>query len=103
MMRLIDGYILQRVSMPLLAAVGIAMAALLMQRLIILLDLFANRGSPLSMILQMLGNLVPFYLGLALPAALFIGVLYAGNRTPYPLERKREAVSVADLEAEFVL
>jgi lipopolysaccharide export system permease protein len=79
-MRLIDVYILRRVSMPLLAAVGIAMAALLMQRLIHLLDLFANRGSPLSIILKMLGNLVPFYLGIALPAALFIGVLYAGSR-----------------------
>ena len=79
-MRLIDIYILKRVLMPLLAAVGIAMAALLMQRLIHLLDLFANRGSPLSIILKMLGNLVPFYLGIALPAALFIGVLYAGSR-----------------------
>jgi lipopolysaccharide export system permease protein len=79
-MRLIDAYILRRVLMPLLAAVGIAMAALLMQRLIHLLDLFANRGSPLSIILKMLGNLVPFYLGIALPAALFIGVLYAGSR-----------------------
>jgi len=79
-MRLIDIYILRRVLMPLLAAVGIAMAALLMQRLIHLLDLFANRGGPLSIILKMLGNLVPFYLGIALPAALFIGVLYAGSR-----------------------
>ncbi|HVO00978.1 MAG TPA: LPS export ABC transporter permease LptF [Candidatus Cybelea sp.] len=79
-MRLIDLYILRRVTMPLLAAVGIAMAALLMQRLIHLLDLFANRGSPLSIILKMLGNLVPFYLGIALPAALFIGALYAASR-----------------------
>ena len=55
------------------------MAALLMQRLIHLIDLFANRGSPFSIILQMLGNLVPFYLAIALPA-LFIGVLYAGSR-----------------------
>ncbi|MES1150618.1 MAG: LptF/LptG family permease, partial [Dongia sp.] len=77
-MRLIDTYILRRVSMPLFASVGIAMAALLMQRLIHLLDLFANRGSPVSLILQMLGNLVPFYLAIALPAALFIGVLFAG-------------------------
>ena len=79
-MRLIDLYILRRVAMPLLGAVGIAMAALLMQRLIHLLDLFANRGSPLSIIMKMLGNMVPFYLGIALPAALFIGVLYASSR-----------------------
>src|ERR1700744_28406 len=79
-MRLIDLYMLRRVSMPLIGAVSIAMAALLMQRLIHLLDLFANRGSPVLVILQMLGNLVPFYLAIALPASLFIGVLYAGSR-----------------------
>jgi lipopolysaccharide export system permease protein len=79
-LRLIDLYILKRVSMPLLAAVGIAMAALLMERLIRLLDMFANRGSPISIILKMLGNLVPHYLGIALPAALFVGVLYASMR-----------------------
>jgi lipopolysaccharide export system permease protein len=79
-LRLIDLYILKRVSMPLFAAVGIAMAALLMERLIRLLDMFANRGSPISIILKMLGNLVPHYLGIALPAALFVGVLYASMR-----------------------
>ncbi|WP_395020256.1 LPS export ABC transporter permease LptF [Dongia sp.] len=79
-MRLIDGYILRRVLLPMLAAVGIAMAALLMQRLILLMDLFANRGVPFSLVLEMLGNLAPFYLGIALPAALFIGVLHAGSR-----------------------
>ena len=79
-MRLIDRYVLKRVSMPLMAAVGIAMAALLMERLIRLLDMFANRGSPISIILKMLGNLVPHYLGIALPAALFVGVLYASLR-----------------------
>jgi lipopolysaccharide export system permease protein len=79
-MRLIDGYMLRRVLLPMLAAVGIAMAALLMQRLILLLDLFANQGVPLAVMLRMLGNLVPFYLGIALPAALFIGVLHAGSR-----------------------
>ena len=32
-----------------------------------------------------------------------IGVLYAGNRTPYPLQRAGERSTVADLEAEFIL
>jgi lipopolysaccharide export system permease protein len=76
----IDIYMLKRVSLPLLAAVGIAMAALLLERLIRLLDLFANRGGPLDIILKMLANLVPHYLGIALPAALFVGVLFASMR-----------------------
>jgi lipopolysaccharide export system permease protein len=76
----IDLYILKRVALPLLATVGIAMAALLLERLIRLLDLFANRGGPLNIVLKMLANLVPHYLGIAVPAALFVGVLYASMR-----------------------
>lgn len=76
----IDLYILKRVALPLLATIGIAMAALLLERLIRLLDLFANRGGPLNIVLKMLANLVPHYLGIAVPAALFVGVLYASMR-----------------------
>jgi lipopolysaccharide export system permease protein len=76
----IDIYMLKRVSLPLAATVGIAMAALLLERLIRLLDLFANRGGPLNIVLKMLANLVPHYLGIAVPAALFVGVLYASMR-----------------------
>ena len=68
-LQLIDRYVLQRVSWPLAAAVLIGMAALLLERLIRLLDLFANRGGPLTLILRMLGNLVPHYLAIALPGA----------------------------------
>jgi len=75
--RLIDIYILKRISMPLLGAASIAMAALLMERLIRLMDMLANRGSPLSLVLKILANLVPHYLAIAIPAAFFIGVLYA--------------------------
>jgi lipopolysaccharide export system permease protein len=76
----IDLYMLKRVSVPLLAAVGVAMAALLLERLIRLLDLFANRGGPINIIFKMLANLVPHYLGIAVPAALFVGVLFASMR-----------------------
>lgn len=76
----IDSYILKRVALPLAATVGIAMAALLLERLIRLLDLFANRGGPMNIVLKMLANLVPHYLGIAVPAALFVGVLYASMR-----------------------
>ena len=68
----IDLYILKRVALPLAATVGIAMAALLLERLIRLLDLFANRGGPMNIVLKMLANLVPHYLGLALPATMLM-------------------------------
>src|SRR5574338_614258 len=77
---LIDRYMLKRVTWPLAAAILIGMAALLLERLIRLLDLFANRGGPLTLIMKMLGNLVPHYLAIAMPAAFFVGVLYATLR-----------------------
>jgi len=79
-LQLIDLYVLKRVSWPLAAAILIGMAALLLERLIRLLDLFANRGGPLTLILKMLGNLVPHYLAIAIPAAFFVGILYATLR-----------------------
>jgi lipopolysaccharide export system permease protein len=79
-MRLIDIYILKRVSWPLIASIGIAMSGLLMERLIRLLDLFANRGGPFSLIMKMLAYLVPHYLAVAIPAAFFVGILYASLR-----------------------
>lgn len=79
-LQLVDRYVLKRVCWPLAAAVLFAMAALLMERLIRLLDLFANRGGPLNLILKMLGYLVPHYLAIAIPAAFFVGVLYATMR-----------------------
>ena len=63
----IDRYMLKRVTWPLAAGIPIGMAALLLQRLIRLLDLFANRGGPMMVILKMLGNLVPQYLTTAVP------------------------------------
>lgn len=77
---LIDRYMLKRVCWPLAGAIIIGMAALLLERLIRLLDLFANRGGPLTLILKMLGNLVPHYLAIAIPAAFFVGILYATLR-----------------------
>ncbi|NJM91712.1 MAG: LPS export ABC transporter permease LptF [Rhodospirillaceae bacterium] len=77
---LIDRYMLKRVCWPLAGAIAIGMAALLLERLIRLLDLFANRGGPLTLILKMLGNLVPHYLAIAIPAAFFVGILYATLR-----------------------
>ncbi|HKY82547.1 MAG TPA: LPS export ABC transporter permease LptF, partial [Sphingobium sp.] len=73
---LIDRYMLRRMAGPLAAGVFLGMVVLLLQQLIHLLDLFANRGGPGQVILRMLGNLVPQYLSVAIPAALFVAILY---------------------------
>jgi lipopolysaccharide export system permease protein len=79
-MKTIDLYILRKTLWPLGATIAIALAALLMERLVRLLDLLVNQGGPLFMILKLLANLIPHYLGIALPAAFFVGVLLATMR-----------------------
>ena len=79
-MKTIDRYILGKTLGPLFAAIGIALVAMMLERLVRLLDLLVNKGGPLFLILKMLANLIPHYLGIALPAAFFVGVLLAITR-----------------------
>ena len=76
----IDRYVLEKTLMPLGATVGIALAALLMERMVRLMELLVSQGGPFLLIIKMLSNLVPHYLGLALPAALFLGIMMATTR-----------------------
>lgn len=103
---LIDRYMLKRVCWPLAGAIVIGMAALLLERLIRLLDLFANRGGPLTLVLKMLGNLVPHYLAIAIPAAFFVGILYATLRLSNDSEldvMRASGVSLRRLAAPMLL
>jgi lipopolysaccharide export system permease protein len=79
-MKTIDRYLLVKTLWPFAAISGVALLALLMERSIQLMDLLVNKGGPLYLALRMLVNLVPYYLGIALPAAFFIGILLAVMR-----------------------
>ena len=79
-MKTFDRYVLRLVFWPLLIALGITLFALLLERFVGLLDLFVNKGSPVSVVVRMMASLVPHYVGLALPAAFFIAVLLAIRR-----------------------
>lgn len=59
---------------PLAASLVVILCALLLERILRLIDLVAAHGGPLGPVLQMAINLVPHYLGLALPAAFFISM-----------------------------
>jgi lipopolysaccharide export system permease protein len=76
----IDRYVLERTLTPLAATVGIALIALLLERMVRLMELLVNQGGPLFLVLKMISNLIPHYLGIALPAALFIGIMLATTR-----------------------
>ena len=71
---LVGRYMLRLLAKPLLATLLVLLPALLMERLLRLFDLLAGTGGPVSSVARLLLYLVPHYLGLALPAALFAGV-----------------------------
>ena len=75
-----DLYLLRRSLTPLLAGTVVVLIGLLLERLLRLLDLVVNKGSPIGLILKLLVNLTPHYIGIALPAAFFLAVLVAVNR-----------------------
>lgn len=76
----LDRYMLARTLMPLSAALLIALLALLLERMVRIMDMLVNQGGPIILVLKLLANLVPHYLGVALPLALFLGVMIAATR-----------------------
>jgi len=79
----LDFYTLRLFAGPFALALGILLLAQLLERLLRLFDLAASAGAPLSTVLLMAANLVPHYLGLAVPmaftAAIFMAVARMGD------------------------
>lgn len=71
---MLDRYLLQLMGPPMAAALGVVLIALLLERVLRLFNLLAASSARFELILDLVGNLVPHYLGLALPAAFFISV-----------------------------
>ncbi len=79
-MGILDRYVLQQVGRPLLVALVISLLMLLAERFVRVLDLTLGKKGSLSLVFEMLGYLVPHYLGLAIPAAVFLGLLFGFNQ-----------------------
>lgn len=73
-------YLLRQTTKPLAAAMMIGLLVLLAERLVRLLDITLGKKNSFSIVFEMLGYLVPHYLGLALPAAFFLGLLFGFNQ-----------------------
>src|SRR3546814_19874489 len=71
---LVDRYLLGQLLRPMALSLAFVLVALLMERVLRLVDLIANEGGPFGEIMTMAETLLPHYLGLALPAAFFIRV-----------------------------
>lgn len=79
-MYLVDRYVIRQVMAPLAVAMAIGLLVLLSERLVRLLDVTLGKKNSIGVIFELLGYLVPHYLGLAIPAALFLGLLFGFNR-----------------------
>ncbi len=77
MLKAIDRYLLRQIMPTLLITLLVAALILSMDRLMRLLDLAVGNGVSTLVVFQMLFNLVPGYIALALPVGLFLGVLLA--------------------------
>jgi lipopolysaccharide export system permease protein len=80
MLSTLDRYILRKIASPLSAALGIGLLMLLAERLVRLLDVTLGKQNSFGMVFELLAYLVPHYLGTAVPAALFLGLLFGFNK-----------------------
>jgi len=78
--RIVDRYVLRQLAKPLITSVIIGLLVLLAERMVRLLDTTLGKKNSIGVVFEMLAYLVPHYLGVALPAALFLGLLFSFNK-----------------------
>ena len=89
-MRLIDRYIVREVLLPFAIALLVFTFVLIIPFLIDYAEQFIAKGVPFSIVLRIMGTLLPQALALAIPAALLVGLLMAFGR----LSADREFVAM---------
>lgn len=73
----IDRYLARLIFVPLLGTFILAAMLLLLDRMLKLFDFVVSEGGPVAIVFRMLANLLPEYMGLAIPLGLTLGVLLA--------------------------
>jgi lipopolysaccharide export system permease protein len=71
---LIDRYVLRMTAWPMLACLGVTVISLLLERTLRLLDMLSNSSARFGSVAELTANLLPHYLGLALPVAFFVAL-----------------------------
>lgn len=79
-MTIIDRYLLRLALWPMVGATGVTLVALLLERILRLLDLLSESSDRFGFVAQLAVNLLPHYVGLTLPAAFFIALVIVVNR-----------------------
>jgi lipopolysaccharide export system permease protein len=72
--RLIDAYLLRLLVWPIVGCLGVTVIALLLERVLRLLDVLSQSSARFGYVTALATNLVPHYLGLALPVAFFVAL-----------------------------
>lgn len=80
MLNTLDRYILRQIALPLASALAVGLLMLLAERLVRLLDVTLGKRNSFGVVFELLAYLVPHYLGTAVPAALFLGLLFGFNK-----------------------
>src|SRR3546814_9683048 len=79
-MKSIDRYLARLIAVPLISTLLIAAMLLVLDRMLRLFEFVATEGGPISVVWQMLANLLPEYLGLGIPIGLLLGIMLAFRR-----------------------
>ncbi len=77
---IMDGYILRMLALPSAAVLGVTLVAFLLEQTLRLIDQLAANGARMSYLFGLVTNLVPYQLGLALPAAFFVAMFMVIGR-----------------------
>ncbi|MBV9509636.1 MAG: LptF/LptG family permease, partial [Caulobacteraceae bacterium] len=79
-LRLLDRYMLKLLAEPSATCLGVTLIAMLLERVLRLINEMAATGAHFSFMFGLVTNLVPYYLGLALPASFFISLFIVVSR-----------------------
>ena len=89
-MAIYSRYLLTQIARPMITAILVALIALLAERTLRVIDLVVGWRGSLFIVFEMLGYLIPHYMGLALPVAFFLGILLTFSR----LSREGELAAI---------
>ncbi|HVL78515.1 MAG TPA: LPS export ABC transporter permease LptF [Sphingomicrobium sp.] len=76
-MSLIDRYLARSIAVPLIGTLVLAAMLLILEKMLRLFDFVVTTGGPVSVVWQMLANLLPEYFALGIPIGLLLGILLA--------------------------
>jgi lipopolysaccharide export system permease protein len=70
----IDRYVMELMTRPVLGCILVTLIAQLLDRVLKIINTLAENGAHLGFVVQLTVNIVPYYLGLSLPASFFVGI-----------------------------